>query len=321
MRLKTGRDTLQLRIAEDLVSHTLADTVRRMLPGASWNRARELCKRGKVRRNGVVASDAALRVELGDRIEIDPQAKRLREHVLDENAVIHVDSDVVVVNKPADLLSVPFDSTDKNTLVDRVRFWLRRETGFRGAELGVVQRLDKDTTGLIVFTRTLAAKRHLQQLLRHHDVERKYLALVHGEPVEQRIDTFLVQNRGDGLRGSAGRFRRVRGALPPDAQRAITDVTPRERFGNACLVECRLSTGRQHQIRIHLSEAGHPLLGERVYIRDYPAELIPAERPMLHAETLGFVHPRTGRMLRFSQPPAEDFLALLASLRVGAGGG
>ena len=315
--MSTSRDTLQLHVAEDLVAHTLADTVRRMLPGASWSQARELCKRGKVRRNGVVVSDAAQRVALGDQIEIDPQAKRLRENVLDENAVIHVDSDVVVVNKPADLLSVPFDATDKNTLVDRVRFWLRRETGFRGAELGVVQRLDKDTTGLIVFTRTLAAKRHLQQLLRRHDVERRYLALVHGEPEEQRFDTFLVPNRGDGLRGSAGLFRRVRGALPHGTQRAITDVTPRERFGAASLVECKLSTGRQHQIRIHLSEAGHPVLGERVYIRDYTGEPFPAERPMLHAETLGFVHPRTGRMLRFSQPPPEDFQALLLRLRAG----
>jgi 23S rRNA pseudouridine1911/1915/1917 synthase len=315
--LSTSRDTLQLHVAEDLAAHTLADTVRRMLPGASWNRARELCKRGKVRRNGTVVSDAALRVTLGDHIEIDPQAKRLREHVLDENAVIHVDSDVVVVNKPADLLSVPFHPTDKNTLVDRVRFWLRRETGFRGTELGVVQRLDKDTTGLIVFTRTLAAKRHLQQLLRRHDVERRYVALVHGEPLEQRFDTFLVANRGDGLRGSAGRFRRVRGALPHGAQRAITDVRLRERFGMASLVECQLSTGRQHQIRIHLSEAGQPVIGERVYIRDYPLEPLPAERPMLHAETLGFEHPRTGRMLRFSQPPPEDFQLLLARLRAG----
>lgn len=286
-----------------------------MLENASWNQARELCKRGKVRRNGAVARDAAQRVAEGDRIEIDPRARRLREHVLEESAIIHVDSDLVVVNKPAGLLSVPFDAADKNTLVDRVRFWLRRETGFKGAELGVVQRLDKDTTGLIVFTRTLAAKRHLQQLLRRHDVERRYVALVHGEPEAQRVETYLIENRGDGLRGSYGRFRRARGPVPANAQRAVTYVTPLERFGIASLVECKLETGRQHQIRIHLSEGGHPLIGEQVYVRDYRGDLLAAERPLLHAQNLGFTHPRTGRVLRFEQPPPEDFRDALAQLR------
>ena len=313
----TGRDTQKLRVGPDLATRTLADCVRTMLPNASWNQVRELCKRGKVRRNGVVTSDAAQRLTEGDRIEIDPHARRLREHVLEESAVVHVDGDVVVVNKPAGVMSVPFDDGEKNTLVDRVRFWLRRETGWKGAELGVVQRLDKDTTGLIVFTRTLAAKRHLQQLLRKHDVERKYLALVHGEPNAQRFDTYLVDNRGDGLRGSFGRFRRSRGALPKSAQRAVTDIMPLERFGPASLVECQLSTGRQHQIRIHLSESGHPLIGERVYVRDFKDTPIAADRPLLHAETLGFEHPRTGRVLRFQQPPPEDFMQELARLRAG----
>jgi 23S rRNA pseudouridine1911/1915/1917 synthase len=311
----TAKATLQLEVGADLAARTIADCVRRMLANASWNQARDLCKRGKVRRNGALARDAAQRVAQGDRIEIDPRARRLREHVLDESAVIHVDADVVIVNKPAGLLSVPFDASDKNTLVDRVRFWLRRETGFKGAELGVVQRLDKDTTGLIVFARTLAAKRHLQQLLRRHDVERRYVALVHGEPDAQRIETYLIENRGDGLRGSFGRFRRARGPVPSSAQRAVTYVTPLERFGVASLVECSLETGRQHQIRIHLSEGGHPLIGEQVYVRDYPGELMQAERPLLHAQSLGFAHPRTGRVLRFEQPPPEDFQSALVRLR------
>jgi 23S rRNA pseudouridine1911/1915/1917 synthase len=313
--LSTSKPTLQLHIGADLASHTLADCVRRILANTSWNQARELCKRGKVRCNGALARDAAQRVAEGDFIEIDPRARRVRENAFEDGAVIHVDADVVVVNKPAGLLSVPFDAADKNTLVDRVRFWLRRETGFKGAELGVVQRLDKDTTGLIVFTRTLMAKRHLQQLLRQHDVERRYLALVHGEPVARRIETHLIENRGDGLRGSYGRFRRARGPVPASAQRAVTHIVPLERFGIASLVECRLETGRQHQIRIHLSEDGHPLIGEQVYIRDYAGARLAAERPMLHAESLGFAHPRTGRMLRFQQPPPEDFRDGLTRLR------
>jgi 23S rRNA pseudouridine1911/1915/1917 synthase len=141
------------------------------------------------------------------------------------------------------------------------------------------------------------------------------LALVHGEPEARRIETHLIENRGDGLRGSYGRFRRGRGPVPATAQRAVTHIQPLERFGIASLVECRLETGRQHQIRIHLSEDGHPLIGEQVYIRDYAGERLAAERPMLHAETLGFSHPRTGRMLRFQQPPPEDFQDGLSRLR------
>lgn len=303
-------------VTADQAGRTLADVVRATAPEpCSWNRARELCKRGKVSVNGVRVTDAAQRMAAGDRIAVDGAAPRVREHVLPESALIYVDGQIAVVNKPAGLLSVPFDERDKNTLVDRLRFLLRRKHGVQGAELGVVQRLDKDTTGLMVFARTLAAKRALSQLFRRHDIERRYLALAHGTVREQRFETLLVRDRGDGLRGSYGVFRRGRGEPPRDAERAITDVRPLEGLRGATLVECRLSTGRQHQIRIHLSEAGHPLVGEPVYIRDYGQPLIAAPRPMLHAAILGFAHPRTGEPLRFELAPTPDFLELLERLR------
>jgi 23S rRNA pseudouridine1911/1915/1917 synthase len=308
--------SFQLEIDSSLAGRTLADVVRSGTePACSWSQARELCKRGKVRHNGQVETDAAVRVQAGDRVSVDPQAPRLREHVLPESALVHVDSQIVVVNKPAGLISVPFDEADKNTLVDRLRFLLRRKHGQQGAELGVVQRLDKDTTGLMVFARTLAAKRRLQQAWRVHAIERRYLALAHGAVSELHIDTQLIRNRGDGLRGSFGKFRAPRGPLPEDAQRAITDVRPLERLRAASLVECQLHTGRQHQIRIHLSEAGHPLLGEEVYIRGFAGTVIPSSRIMLHATVLGFEHPGTGRPLRFELPAPEDFQAQLAALR------
>lgn len=310
-------DAYELEIDATLAGRTLADVVRSGAgPACSWSQARELCKRGKVRHNGEVQTDAAVRVEAGDRVSVDPRAARLREHVLPESALIYVDSHVVVVNKPADLMTVPFNEGDKNTLVDRLRFLLRRKHGRQGAELGVVQRLDKDTTGLIVFARTLAAKRQLQQAWRVHAIERRYNALVHGiMTAAQHFDTSLIRNRGDGLRGSFGKFRAPRGPVPDDAQRAITDVRPLETLRGASLVECQLSTGRQHQIRIHVSEAGHPLLGEQVYIRGFNGPIIPASRIMLHAAVLGFEHPTTGRALRFELPAPDDFQAQLASLR------
>src|ERR1051326_953961 len=101
------------------------------------------------------------------------------------------------------MLSVPFEAGDKDTLADQLRAWLRRKGGAQGAEIGVVQRLDKDTTGLLVFERTARAKRHWQQQLRRHDIERRYLALVHGMLTDARtVDSHLLRDRGDGLRGS-----------------------------------------------------------------------------------------------------------------------
>jgi len=138
---------------------------------------------------------------------------------------------------------------------------------------------------------------------------------VHGALTERTYDTLLIRNRGDGLRGSYAKFRAPKGPPPADAQRAVTHVRPLEQLRHASLVECALETGRQHQIRIHLSEAGHPLLGERVYIRDFSETLLSAPRPMLHARELGFVHPRTEEEVRFQVEPPSDFQQVLERLR------
>jgi 23S rRNA pseudouridine1911/1915/1917 synthase len=313
--VSAGRAHGLLRVDTASAGQTVAQLIRAELEGVSWNRARELCRRGKIKLNGAVQTDPARRVALGDQLEIDLQAPRLRPHGLPDSAIVYVDPQLVVVSKPAGLLSVPFDPGDRDTLVDRLSVWLRHTHPDHVTELGVVQRLDKDTTGLLVFARTLTAKRHLQQQFRAHSIERSYLALVHGElKTPLTVDTHLLRNRGDGLRGSYAHFRKPRGPLPADAQRAITHVRPIRRLRGATLIECRLHTGRQHQIRIHLSEQRHPLIGEAVYIRDYAAERIAAPRPMLHAAVLGFSHPSGERPLRFELPPPDDFSALCSRL-------
>lgn len=283
----------------------------------AWSAARRLCTSGRVQVNGAVETDPARRLARGDVVRVEPHARVVRPDAFAPNAILYDDHDVVVVDKPAGMLSVPFSPGDKHTLIDRVQAQLRAQRGGPKSELGAVQRLDKDTTGVLVFARTLAAKRELQQQWRVHDVERRYLALVHGALLQARtIETQLIQDRGDGLRGSYGHFRRPRGPLPRDAQRALTHVRPLEQLGaRATLIECTLETGRQHQIRIHVSELGHPLLGETVYIRDYDAPRIEAPRPMLHAAVLGFTHPRTGQRLRFERPAPSDFMRTLERLR------
>lgn len=303
-------------IVVDRTDLTLARLVREAVAGTSWNRARELCRTGRVTVNEQRALDPEMRVPLGARVAVSPQGQRLRRGVLPHESIVYVDADVVVVNKPAGLLSVPFDDGDRDTLIDLTRAALKR-SGPKAfdPELGIVHRIDIDTTGLLVFSRNLNAKRALAQQFRAHTVHRRYHALAYGEVRAATYESVLLRNRGDGLRGSYGHFRKPKGPPPDDAQRAVTHVRPLEHLSHTSLVECALETGRQHQIRIHMSEAGHPLLGERVYIRDYEGPRISADRPMLHAAELGFSHPRDGRDVSFQLEPPEDFAALLRTLR------
>ncbi|MGB1700136.1 MAG: RluA family pseudouridine synthase, partial [Nannocystaceae bacterium] len=190
----------------------------------------------------------------------------------------------------------------------------RKRGGVVQRGLGVVQRLDKETSGVLVFPRTHAARKALQGQFRRHSITRRYVALVRGVPTEQTIETQLVANRGDGKRGSW----RGSGKPPREARRAITHITLLEDLGEAALVECRLETGRQHQIRIHLAERGHPLVGDRVYgPRNASSTKGSAPRTMLHAASLGFKHPSDGRPMHFVAPTPPDMAQLLQSLRNG----
>jgi len=306
----------EITVDGETTGATLAAVLRHADPTLPWSRARALCERGKVRVNGELGRDPAYRVRAGDRVVVDERARVTPRDSLTDEQVLHVDRELIVVSKPSQLLSVPFDDASTDTLIDRAHAFLRARHGGQGAELGAVQRLDKDTTGVLVFARTLGAKRELQRQFRAHSIERRYLAIAHGALTTARtLSSDLLPDRGDGLRGSYGHFRRPRGPLPPQAQHAITHLTPRELLAGASLVECRLETGRQHQIRIHLSELGHPLVGEQVYIRDYGATRIEAPRPMLHAAVLGFEHPADGRPMRFELAPPPDFTRLLTALR------
>ena len=303
---------------------TVAAVVRQQT-GVAWSRARSLCAEGRVTVNGERWLDAASRVPPGAMVVVDPQARKLRAGPLAASAIVFADRDLVVVDKPAGMLSVADEPDNTNTLAHHTRTLLRamsgrasteRGAGMRGRDarpgvadgkLGVVHRLDKDTSGLMVFARNATAQRALAAQFRAHDIDRVYHAIAHGAVRPARVETYLVPDRGDGLRGSYGHFRRAKGDIPADAKHAVTHVEPLESLAGATLVECRLETGRQHQIRIHLAELGHPLVGERVYIRDYASARIDAPRPMLHARILGYTHPRTRQRMSFECQPPEDF--------------
>jgi 23S rRNA pseudouridine1911/1915/1917 synthase len=282
----------------------------------SWGKARAWIGSGKVHVGGAVATEPTFRVARGDEIEVDEGARRPRPIELVDAQILHVDAHVVVVLKPSGLSTVPFDDRDVDTLDARVRSWLERRKLVRPSSrpnLGVVHRLDKETSGVVVFTRTWLAKQSLAGQFRRHAVLRRYVAIAHGEVRERTHRSWLVEDRGDGLRGS------VRGTPGSNAREAITHVEPVERLPGATFVSCRLETGRTHQIRIHLSESGHPIVGERVYVRGYAAARIEAPRLMLHAIELGFLHPVTEQTMQWEVPMPEDMAKVIIRLKRGAG--
>ena len=295
---------------------TLAERVRAEF-GLSWGKARERVERGQIYIEGEPCLDPARRIAPDAPIEYNPSRARPRASELERARLLYADRELAVVDKAANLLTLPYERGDRDTLVDRTRALLRRMDRSYDPELSVVQRLDKGTTGVLIFARTLAAKRALKTQFRERSVERIYLALVYGEARDQAHETHLIGDRGDGIRGSHGVFRRTRKGPSPEARYAKTDARVLERLRGASLVECSLSTGRQHQIRIHLSEDGNPLIGETVYRRELKAAEIEADRPMLHALRVGFDHPRTGERMSFRAEPPEDFRALYDSLRLG----
>jgi len=293
---------------------TLAARVREQA-GVAWSRARALCVEGRVTVDGQRCIDPARRIAAGAAVVVDPSARKVEKGPLTRDAIVFHDRHLVVLDKPAGMLSVADEAGNTDTLAHHARTLLRRIDPRGDARLGVVHRLDRDTSGLMMFARTAAAQRALAAQFRAHTVERVYHALAHGCVAAARVETDLVLDRGDGLRGSYGHFRTATGAAPTHARHSVTHLRPLEQLAGATLVECRLETGRQHQIRIHLAELGHPLLGETVYVRDYRGAWIDAARCMLHARVLGFTHPHTGEGMTFERDPPDDFGAMIEQLR------
>ena len=274
----------------------------------TWSRAQTLCERGKVSVDGEIELDYSRRISEGARVEVD---ERRAAPKLQTVPIVFEDAHIVVIDKPTGMSSVPYEKREAGTAMDAVRDAWRAE-GRPASEtaLHVVHRIDKETSGLIAFAKSKLAERGLQGLFRTHDVERTYLCVAHGLLADRRVETRFIDDRGDGLRGSA--------RVPNKGKRAVTHVRAVELLPDTTLCEIRLETGKTHQIRIHMSELGHPLVGEQVYVRDYArkvAEPIPSPRLMLHAATLGFVHPITGATISLTSALPPLFESTLATLR------
>jgi 23S rRNA pseudouridine1911/1915/1917 synthase len=215
--------------------------------------------------------------------EVGREARARDESALPPFALVHQDEDLVIVDKPAGLLTAPTPESDRSNLAKLLEEKV-------GAPIFVVHRIDLETSGLLVFARTAEANRLLSERFRVHDVERLYLA---------------------GLRGVLAEDERTVD-VPVGGKRAVTHVTVVERFAAATLVRCRLETGRTHQIRLHTRHIGHPVLGDRKYGEASPVD---PPRMALHAALLGIKHPRTGEVLRFEAAWPADLAEWLAGLR------
>jgi len=278
----------------------------------SRSRAAAAIERGKVFVNGADATlaDASLRLVEGDEIRLwmdrpGSAHTRMRPHRVGALDIRYDDASVVVVNKPAGLLTVPLPRSEMTSALEL----LARGAG-RGRGPLAVHRIDRDTSGLVVFAKTRDAQAALKEQFARREPERVYLAIVHGNPspVDGTWRDHLVWDADD-LVQQVGHARQARAA------EAVTHYSVLEEFERAALLEVRLETGKRNQIRVQAAEHGHPLVGERQYGTSVPVERIPFPRQALHAARLSFAHPIDDRRMRFEAPLPTDLRKLMAMLR------
>lgn len=230
--------------------------------------------------------------------------------------IVHEDADLVVIDKPAGMVVHPAAGNAEGTLVNALLHHCAGAlSGIGGvARPGIVHRIDKDTSGLLVVAKHDRAHEGLARQFKAHSIERRYLALTAGVPLPPagRIDTWI---------GRSDRDRKKMAVLPEGrGKTAITHYRVMERLDRAALVECRLETGRTHQVRVHMAHLGHPLLGDPAYGRDGPHKARLAalgfRRQALHAASLGFLHPGSGKPLRFDSALPADMQELFNKLRL-----
>ncbi|CAN5915877.1 RluA family pseudouridine synthase [soil metagenome] len=272
--------------------------------------AKRQIETGKVFVDGQCITEIAVRLDVGQSVELRLNARRPMDPER-EGVLVYDDAHVVVIDKPAGVNSVPYEDQKTGTAMDLIRgAWRRQGKAATTIALHVIHRIDRATSGLLTFAKSKKAEQGMAAQLRSHTMERQYICVAHGHVPTQRIESYLVADRGDGMRGSTTRLEQ--------GKRAVTHVEALEKLRRATVCAVRLETGKTHQIRIHLSEAGHPLVGEPVYIRDYENaghKLLTSGRLLLHAATLGFEHPVTGARVSLSSPLPPDFTAVVDRLR------
>jgi 23S rRNA pseudouridine1911/1915/1917 synthase len=320
--LDDGGETLTIEITAEEAGERLDRALVPHLPDLSRARLQALIQEGRLSFGGETVADGKHKAKAGTYtltvpapVEATPQPQDIP---LD---IFYEDAHLIVVNKPAGMAAHPGPGTPDGTLVNALLFHCGDTLSGIGGVLrpGIVHRLDKDTSGVLVAAKTDAAHRGLSDLFSRHDIDREYRAIVRGAPryMKGTVNTRIGRSHHD---------RKKMAVLRGGGREAITHYRLEEVYGStkplAALLTCRLETGRTHQIRVHMAHLGCPCLGDPVYGSGAPHRDVQAildelhfERQALHAAVLGFVHPVTGEKLRFKAPLPADMAALVDALK------
>jgi 23S rRNA pseudouridine1911/1915/1917 synthase len=317
-------ELLTAEINEKLAGQRVDKALASLLPELSRARIQALMADGALTKDGAPVDDGAMKVRAGMVFEllVPPPVAAIPQPQDLPLTVLYEDAHLIVVDKPAGMAAHPAPGTPDGTLVNALLFRCGDSLSGVGGVVrpGIVHRLDKDTSGVMVAAKTDAAHRGLSALFEKHDIERAYVAFVRGAP---RPESGKIENRI----GRSMHDRQKMAVLKGSGREAVTHYEVEWIYGGtydkplAARVICRLETGRTHQIRVHMASKGAPVLGDQIYGSGPPAapvrEAIAAAglgRQALHAGVLGFVHPITGEALKFRSPLPPDMAALQEGL-------
>lgn len=306
----------EARLSVEAAGWRLDRALAQAVPTLSRERLKALVSAGAVAVDGATERDPSRKMRGGEAVCVDVPVARPAEAVGQDIpvAILFEDEHLLVVEKPAGLVVHPAAGNLDGTLVNALlHHCAGRLSGIGGvARPGIVHRIDKDTSGLLVVAKTDRSHAGLAAQFQAHSIARRYLAVVSGRPTPPagRIATHLA-------RSDANR-QKITVVEPPRGRHAVTHYKLLEPLEKAALVECRLETGRTHQVRVHMAHIGHPLVGDPAYGQGRHAELcrrLGFHRQALHAAELGFTHPISGAEMAFESPLPGDIQELLISLR------
>lgn len=301
---------VEVTVPDDCAGLRLDQTLARLMPDFSRNRLALWARRGRVSVNGRAAVPKQ-KVWGGESISVLPEPDPLELAFRPENIRLNVvfeDETLLIVNKPAGLVVHPGSGNWQGTMLNAL---LQHAPALKYLpRAGIVHRLDKETSGLLVVAKTLEAHAHLVRQLQARSVTREYLAVAHGRVARSgKVDAPVGRHP----------VKRTRMAVLARGKPAVTHYEVVERFAHATLLRCRLETGRTHQIRVHLSSLGHPLIGDSAYggrPGRHSKGALNFPRQALHAEKLALVHPASKRTMAWHAELPEDMRTLIAALRV-----
>jgi len=284
-------------------------TLPALISDVSRNHIQKLIEEGQVKVNGEVQSSKKYKVTQGDFISVTlPKPQKLKVEAQDiDLKIVYEDKDLLVVNKPKGMVVHPAAGNTEGTLVNALLYHCTNLSGINGViRPGIVHRIDKDTSGLLMIAKNDTAHRSLTKQLSEHTITRAYRAIVYHNFSE---DTGTI----DAPIGRDPKNRLRMAVTTQNSKHAVTQYTVLERFGDFTYIEAKLETGRTHQIRVHMAYKKHPLLGDEVY--GPKKRIFGITSQMLHAKVLGFIHPVSGDYMEFESDLPEEFETILEKLR------